>query len=72
MHMEHLTRGLPALASPQVIVAAGVALRLAAFALTEIPAALAKRPELAPPTTSFRSRMSLFQVETRGKLMVGQ
>lgn len=57
MLTDRLYRRLSALASPKAIVAAGVALRLATFAFTELPEALAKRPELAPPTTSFRSRM---------------
>lgn len=53
--MDRLSRRLPQLASPATVIAAGVVFRLAVFAFTDLPEILAKRPELAPPTTSFRS-----------------
>ena len=55
IEMDRLSRRLHTLASPMGVISAGVVLRLAAFAFTAIPEVLAKRPELAPPTTSFRS-----------------
>lgn len=60
--MDPLSRRLPVQVTPAAVLAAGVAMRLAIFGFTGIPGLLAKRPELAPPTTSFRSRESRFWV----------